>query len=252
MEQQSALNNVDVSRFMRESVTNPMNEYRKINVNATINLARQSAEQGVKRFIFVSSIDVNGKETRNGQIYQPDDTPKPEDFYGESKWEAEQALMKLSLKTGMAIVIIRPPLIYGPGVKANFKLMMSFLSKGYPLTFKSIHNQRSLVSVYNVVDLIIRCIEHPNAANQVFLVSDGKDVSTAELLSKTARAMNRSARLFSVPYWFLKVMGRLLGQELVIRRLCGSLQVDITKTRELLDWQPTITMDEALRRTIQD
>ena len=237
---------------MREYLDDPLSEYRKINVTATLNLARQAAQQGVKRFIFVSSIGVNGKETQQGLSYKPDDIPRPQEAYSQSKWEAEQALAALCQETGMALVILRPPIIYGPGVKGNFKSMMSCLKKGIPLPLKSVENQRSLVSVYNVVDLIIHCINHPRAVNQTFLVSDGQDVSIGELLKKLAQAMDQSARLFPVPERLLMKLGYLLGQQVVVQRLCGSLQVDITKTRELLDWKPVVSMDEALRRTVED
>ena len=251
-----ALKNCDVVihvaarvHVMEENAADPLAEFRQVNVDGTMNLARQAAQAGVKRFIFISSIKVNGEETQLGQPYRPDDTPNPQEAYVISKAEAEQQLQVLAAKTGMEVVIIRPTIIYGPGVKGNFQRMMAWLEKGYPLPLSSIKNKRSFVSIYNLVDLIIRCIDHPRAANQIFLVSDAEDVSIAELLRKTANAMNKSVRLIPVPHWLLSYFGKLTNREIVVQRLCGSLQVDISKTCELLDWKPIMTMDEALQRT---
>ena len=251
-----ALKNCDVVihmaarvHVMEENATDPLAEFRQVNVDGTINLATQAAQSGVKRFIFISSIKVNGEETQLGRPYRPDDPPNPQESYAISKMEAEQQLQALAEKTGMEVVIIRPTIIYGPGVKGNFERMMAWLEKGYPLPLRSIKNKRSLVSIYNLVDLIIRCIDHPKAANQIFLVSDAEDVSIGELLRKTASAMNKSVRLIPVPHWVLSCAGKLTNREIVVQRLCGSLQVDISKTCELLDWKPIMTMDEALLRT---
>ena len=235
---------------MQENTLNPLAQYRQMNVDSTINLARQAAQLGVKRFIFISSIKVNGESTHESAVYRADSPPTPQDAYAISKLEAEQALFALGKTTGMEIVIIRPTMIYGPGVKGNFQRMLAWLQKGYPLPLKSIKNKRSFVSVYNLVDLIDRCIDHPQAKNQIFLVSDGEDLSVGELLFKTAKAMNQSARLIPVPHWMLTCIGRLTGQQIIVQRVCGSLQVDISKTCELLDWKPVISPDEALRRTV--
>jgi nucleoside-diphosphate-sugar epimerase len=234
---------------MDDHSSDPLAEFRKVNVEGTLNLACQAAAAGVKRFIFVSSIKVNGEGTAPGKSYKADDAPAPADPYGISKLEAEQGLRALAAETGMEVVIIRPVLVYGPGVKANFLSMMRWLHKGVPLPFGTIYNKRSLVALGNLVDLIVACIYHPAAANQIFLVSDGEDLSTSQLLSKMARALGQSARLLPVPSWVLEVGAMLLGRQVLALRLCGSLQVDISKTRELLGWTPPVSVDEALRLT---
>jgi UDP-glucose 4-epimerase len=180
---------------MNDRSSDPLAEFRQINVEGTLNLARQAAAAGVKRFIFVSSIKVNGEGTVPGTLYKADDVPAPVDPYGISKMEAEQGLQELAASTGMEVVIIRPVLVYGPGVKANFLSMMRWLNKGVPLPFGAIYNKRSLVALDNLVDLIVTCIDHPAAANQTFLVSDGEDLSTSELLGKMAMALGATARL---------------------------------------------------------
>ncbi|KTD24341.1 UDP-glucose 4-epimerase (Galactowaldenase) (UDP-galactose 4-epimerase) [Legionella lansingensis] len=237
---------------MKENALNPLQEFRRVNVEGTLNLARQAARLGVKRFVYISSIKVNGEKTQLGHAYRPEDLPAPEDPYATSKYEAEQGLLALSTKTGMQVVIIRPPLVYGPGVKGNFQRMMNWLQKGYPLPLKTVNNKRSLVSVYNLTDLIIQCMDHPQAANQVFLVSDGDDLSTVELLQKIGEMMNKPVRLVPVPYWMLNSMATIIGKQAFIQRLCGSLQVDISKTCELLEWKPKVSVDETLRRVVRD
>ena len=228
----------------------PLLEYRKINVDGTMQLARQAAQNGVKRFIFLSSIHVNGQLSPLSRAFQPDDIPCPQDPYAISKTEAEQQLQALAKETGMEVVIIRPNIVYGPGMKGNFPRLMDMLHKGYPLPLKSIKNKRSFVSIYNLVSLIAQCIEHPNAANNIFLVSDGIDITVKELLINLAEAMHTKARLFSVPYWILNSVGMLLGKQLLIQRLCGSLQADISKTCDLLDWKPEVSMSDALKQTV--
>ena len=234
---------------MNDVESDPLAAFRKINVEGTLNLARQAAASGVRRFIFVSSIKVNGEGTQSGDAYTADDVPAPADPYGISKMEAEQGLRQLATQTGMEVVIVRPVLVYGPGVKANFQSMMRWLSKGVPLPFGAIHNRRSLVALDNLVDLLLTCITHPAAANQTFLVSDGDDLSTTALLSKMARALQKPARLIPVPSWMLKTGAALLGKKALSQRLCGSLQVDISKTRTLLGWTPPISVDQALMAT---
>lgn len=234
---------------MKEAAEEPLVEYRRVNVEGTLNLARQAVAAGVKRFIFVSSIKVNGEGTAPGTLYKADDVPAPVDPYGISKLEAEQGLQALAAATGMEVVIIRPVLVYGPGVKANFLSMMRWLNKGVPLPFGAIYNKRSLVALDNLVDLIVTCIDHPAAANQIFLVSDGDDLSTSELLGEMAIALGKSAKLLPLPSWILERGARLLGKQALAQRLCGSLQVDISKTCELLGWTPPVSVDEALRRT---
>ena len=236
---------------MDDQSSDPLAEFRKVNVVGTLNLARQAAAAGVKRFIFVSSIKVNGEGTAPGHSYRADDVPAPMDPYGISKLEAEQGLRVIAAETGMEVVIIRPVLVYGPGVKANFLSMMRWLNKGVPLPFGAIYNKRSLVALDNLVDLIVTCIDHPAAANQVFLVSDGEDLSTTELLSKMAAALGKPARLLPLPSRLLEVGAAMLGKQALAQRLCGSLQVDISKTRELLGWSPPVSVDQALRKTAE-
>jgi UDP-glucose 4-epimerase len=234
--------------IMDDNASDPLTEFRKVNVDDTLNLARQAADYGVKRFVFISSIKVNGEGATIGKPYQADDQAAPVDPYGISKMEAEMGLQQLAKETGMEVVIIRPPLVYGPGVKANFQSMMRWLAKGIPLPFGSIHNKRSLVALNNLVDLIVTCIDHPAAANQVFLAGDGEDLSTTQLLQRMANAMGKPARLIPVPAKVLELGATLLGKRALAQRLCGSLQVDISKTRELLGWTPPISVDEGLRR----
>lgn len=237
--------------IMKDEVSDPLSEYRRVNVDGTLNLARQAASSGVKRFIFISSIKVNGDQTPLGQPFTADDTPAPEDAYGISKWEAEQGLLQLAAETSMEVVIIRPPLVYGRGVKGNFSSMIKLVSKGLPLPFGSIHNQRSLVALDNLVDLIIVCIDHPAAANQIFLAGDGHDLSTAELLQGVARAMSVPSMLFPVPICILQSVFMVLGKKRLAQRIIGSLQVDISKTRDLLGWTPPVTVDEGLNRCFE-
>ena len=234
---------------MHDTSTDPLVESRKVNVEGTLNLARQAAAAGVRRFIFISSIKVNGEDTPVGAPYLADAQPGPADPYGISKMEAEQGLRALATETGMEVVIIRPVLVYGPGVKANFLRMMRWLHKGVPLPFGAIHNRRSLVALDNLVDLIVTCIDHPAAANQTFLVSDGEDLSTSELLCRMGNALGKPARLLPVPSRLLEAGAAMLGKQALAQRLCGSLQVDISKTRELLNWTPPVSVDEALRKT---
>jgi nucleoside-diphosphate-sugar epimerase len=235
---------------MDETAKDPLTEFRRVNVQGTLNLARQAAAVGVRRFVFISSVKVNGEATRLNAPFFADDVPAPLDPYGVSKMEAELGLREISAQTGMEVVIIRPPLVYGPGVKANFALMMRWLWRRIPLPLGAIHNQRSLVALDNLVDLIVTCLTHSAAANQTFLVSDGEDVSTTELLRRMGTAMGRPARLMPVPASWLKLAGAMAGKQDVVQRLCGSLQVDIAKTRSLLGWRPPVSLDEGLRRAM--
>lgn len=250
------LKNVDVVihsaarvHIMNDTEVDPLAAFRRVNVEGTLNLARQAAAAGVKRFIFISSIKVNGEETENGRRYLADDVPAPADPYGVSKMEAEQGLRELAKETPLEVVIIRPVLVYGPGVKANFLSMMRWLDKGVPLPFGSINNRRSLVALDNLVDLIVTCMDHPAATNQTFLVSDGDDLSTTGLLSKMAQALGRNARLLPVPSKLLELGASMLGKRSLSQRLCGSLQVDIEKTRTVLGWNPPLSTEEALAVT---
>lgn len=237
---------------MNETSVDALTEFRKVNVEGTLRLARCAAKSGVKRFIFISSIKVNGESTVLGKPFKADDLPVPADPYGISKYEAEEALKQLSLDTGMEVVIIRPPLVYGPGVKANYLSMLTWLERGVPLPLGSIRNQRSLVAIGNLVSLIIRCINHPAAANQTFLVSDGEDLSTTQLLTRLSKALGRPSRLIPFPQWLLKLVALVLGKQAAVQRICGSLQVDISKNRELLGWTPPVSIDKAMCETAGD
>ncbi|AZD30984.1 UDP-glucose 4-epimerase [Pseudomonas chlororaphis] len=236
---------------MHDTLTDPLAAFREVNVEGTLNLARQAVEAGVKRFIFISSIKVNGEQTSSGAPYTADDMPAPVDPYGISKLEAEQGLLALAADTGMEVVIIRPVLVYGPGVKANFLSMMRWLYRGVPLPFGAVQNRRSLVALDNLVDLIVTCIDHPAAANQRFLASDGEDVSTTDLLRKLAFALGKPAHLIRVPVWLMSTVATFLGRRALSQRLFGSLQVDITKNQQLLGWTPPVSLDDALGLTAQ-
>lgn len=236
---------------MHDADIDPLAKFRAVNVEGTLKLARQAAEAGVQRFIFLSSIKVNGEQTLSEKQFTELDSPAPQDAYAITKWEAEQGLLKIAQKSRMEVVIIRPPLVYGPGVKANFLTMMRWLHKRIPLPLGAIHNQRSLVALDNLVDLIITCLDHPAAANQVFLAGDGEDLSTPELLRRLGLAMGKPVRLLPVPVGLLKSGAALLGKSDMAQRLCESLQVDISKARNLLGWNPPISVDEGLRRTAQ-
>ena len=234
--------------IVQDETEDPLGEYRKINVRGTLNLARQAARAGVRRFIFISSIKVNGEHSPRGFPFTADAAPAPEDAYGISKLEAEEALSAVATETGMEVVIIRPPLVYGPGVKGNFATLIELLEKGVPLPLGAIHNKRSLVALDNLVDLIVTCIDHPKAGNQVFLAGDGEDVSTTELLRGIGNAIGRPARLIPVPAAVLMFGAGLLGKKAVAQRVLGSLQVDISKTRRMLGWEPPLSLEEGLRR----
>ena len=237
--------------LMRDTAADPLAEYRRVNVALTVNLARQAAAAGVRRFVFISSIKVNGEVSPVGQPFAADDIPRPLDPYGVSKLEAELALLQLARHTAMEVVIIRPVLVYGPGVKANFRAMMQWIVKGIPLPLGALSNRRSLVAIDNLVDLIATCLHHPAAANEIFLASDGEDLTVTGLLQRTAEASGRTARLLPVPMFILRWGARILGKDAVIRRLCDTLQVDITKTRCLLGWVPPVSVDNALRKTVK-
>jgi nucleoside-diphosphate-sugar epimerase len=235
---------------MNDSASDPLAAFREVNVRGTLNLARQAAAAGVKRFVFVSSVKVNGEATQPGQMFAETDTPAPQDPYGISKMEAEQGLRQIAADTGMEVVIIRPSLVYGPGVKANFAALMCVVQKSWPLPLGAIHNQRSLVGLDNLVDFIMTCTTHPKAANQTFLISDGQDLSTTELVRGLAQAAGVSARLLPVPVWALEMVGRMTGKADTVQRLCGNLQIDSSKARSLLGWQPKVSVQEGLRRAV--
>ena len=252
----AALQGIDVvihaaarAHIMRDEALDPLAEYRRVNVAGTLNLARQAAAAGVRRFVFVSSIKVNGESTQLGRPFTADDAPAPEDAYGVSKAEAEAGLWEIARTTGMELVIVRPVLVYGPGVKGNLASMMRWVRRGLPLPLGAvIGNRRSLVALDNLVDLLAVCAVHPKAANQVFLASDGEDASTARLLRLMAMAAQRPARLLPVPVALLQWGARLLGKQAVAQRLLGSLQVDIQKNRDVLGWQPPVPEQAAWQK----
>lgn len=234
---------------MDEQSIDPLAEFRHINVDGTLRLASEAAKAGVKRFIYISSVKVNGEQTQPGRPFTEEDTVNPEDAYGQSKLEAEQGLFLIAKHTGMEVVIIRPPLVYGEGVKANFASMMRAVKRGVPLPLGAIQNQRSFVYVRNLVSFIRVCMDHPKASNQVFLVSDGCDLSTTELLRRCAQALGVRSRLLPVPQGWLTFCAVLVGKGAVAQRLCGNLQLDISKARSLLGWTPPLTVEDGLHET---
>lgn len=238
------------THVLDERSADALNAYRQINVEATRNLAQQAAAAGVRRFVFLSSIKVNGENTA-GQPFTRDDTPQPLDAYGISKCEAEDALRQIGADTGMEIVILRPPLVYGPGVKGNFLRLLRAVARGTPLPLGSINNRRSLVYVGNLVDAIIPCMDAPAAAGKTYLVSDGEDVSTPALIRKLAAALGTSPWLLPCPPALLRFGGTLLGKGATAMRLTGSLAVDGTPLRQELAWQPRFSLDQGLNATAQ-
>ena len=235
---------------MKEYVDDPLSHFRRVNVEGTLNLARQSVSAGVRRFVFISSIGVNGVRTAPGRSFSEMENTNPHNAYALSKWEAEKGLMLLSEETGLEVVILRPPLVYGLGAPGNFAALMRAVQRSWPLPLGTVHNQRSLVALDNLVDLIVTCITHPQAANQTFLVSDGQDLSTTELVRGMAQAAGVPARLLPVPVWALQAGASLLGKGDAAQRLCGNLQVDISKARSLLGWVPPLSVEEGLRRAM--
>ncbi len=228
-----------------------IDKFRAVNVKGTLRLADQAAQAGVKRFIYISSIKVNGESTAFGRAFSADDIPNPLDAYGVSKYEAEQQLMQLAETGTIEVVIIRPVLIYGPGVGANFQQMMRWLVKGIPLPFGAVRNLRSLVSLDNVVDLVSTCVNHPRAANQVFVVSDGEDLSTTQLMQRLITYLGVRTWLIPVPVAVLMFIAGLMRRGAVAQRLFGSLQVDIKKNLELLGWRPPFSLNDGLKATAE-
>ncbi|MBU1555281.1 MAG: SDR family oxidoreductase [Gammaproteobacteria bacterium] len=236
------------AHIMHDEVVDPLAEYRKVNVAATLNLARQAAAAGVKRFIFISSIKVNGEQTLVGQAFTAQQPPEPQDAYGISKAEAEAGLKQIAGQSGMELIIIRPPLVYGPGVKGNFATLLKIAQKNLPLPLGAIANKRSLVALDNLVDLIVTCITHPKAANQTFLVSDDKDISTTELLKLLTIAAGNKPCLLPVPVSWLQLVAKLTGKQAVVSRLCGDLQLDISHTKTTLGWVPPLSVEDGIKR----
>lgn len=252
----AALSKVDVVvhtaarvHVMKETAHNPLPEFWRVNVEGTLDLARQAAAAGVRRFVFISSIGVNGAETFQSP-FTAQEIALQHPPYARSKHEAELSLRTLAAETGLEVITVRPPLVYGPGAPGNFASLLQWLKRGVPLPLGLVQNRRSFVALDNLVDLLITCIDHPAAANQTFLVSDGEDLSTADLLRRLGKAMGKPARLFPVPPPLLQLGANLLGKGDMAQRLLGNLQVDISHTRDTLNWSPPISVDEGLRRAV--
>jgi len=248
---------------INDGTVNPLAAFQEVNTTGTEHLARESAKIGVRRFVYLSTVKVNGEETglmieesgprdkKIKKIFLESDIPNPQDPYAVSKWEAEQILHAISKETGMEIVIVRPPLVYGPGVKANFLRLLQVIDRGIPLPLSSVNNSRSLVSLDNLIDFLITCLKYPAAAGETFFVSDGDDLSTPELIRKIAQFMNRPCRLLPFPTNMLHFLAKLVDKESVVNRLCDSLQVDISKARNVLGWEPPVSIDEGLKKTVK-
>jgi nucleoside-diphosphate-sugar epimerase len=235
--------------IMDDPAADPLTEFRRVNSAGTAHLAREAAKAGVRRFVFISSIKVNGEES--SEPYTSESAPNPADPYGVSKWEAEQALRRIESETGLEVVIIRPTLVYGPGVKANFLAMMNIIRRGIPLPLASITNKRSLIYAGNLVDALTSCATHAAAAGKTYLVSDGEAVSTPELIRATAVALGAPARLFPVPVAIMRLVGKLTGKSGAVSRLTGSLTVDSSAIRRDLGWQPPYSMNAGLQETAE-
>ena len=237
---------------MSDTASDPLAEFRRINVEGSLNLARQAADAGVRRFVYVSSIKVNGEATPPGRPFREDEPEMPNDPYGVSKHEAEQGLRALGQACGMEVVIVRPPLVYGPGVRANFRALARAVQKRMPLPLALVDNRRSLVGLDNLVDFLMLCLHHPAAAGETFLVSDGEDLSTAQLVRRMASALGRSALLLPVPPSWLMAAAALAGRREAARRLCDSLQVSIDKARSVLGWTPPYSVDQQLAMALRE
>jgi nucleoside-diphosphate-sugar epimerase len=255
----AALKDVDVVvhlaarvHVMQETDANPIEKFRQINVEGTLHLARSAARAGVKRLVYISSVKVNGEATSPSKPYTEADVIAPQDPYAVSKAEAECGLKLIAQSTPLEVVIIRPPLVYGPGVKANFAALMRAVARRWPLPFASVRNHRSLVALDNLVDFIVTCINHPQAANQIFLVSDGNDLSTPDLIRGLARAQGVVPRIFPFPVKVLLAIAAIAGKRMAVERLCSNLQVDISKARNVLQWTPPVSVEEGLRRAAGD
>lgn len=236
------------AHIMNDTSKDPLQAFRAVNTYGTLKLAEQAAQAGVKHFIFISSIKVNGESTDDATKFTAHDRPAPMDAYGVSKWEAEQGLKALTARSNIKVTIIRPPLVYGPGVGANFEKLYTLATSRMPIPLGGICNQRSMVALDNLCDLIKTCVNNPKAYGQCFLVSDDKDVSTTELIREIQRVKGSKSKLVSIPPTFLKVLGILSGKQNQVDRLCGSLQVDITATKRQLNWVPPVSMYEQLQK----
>ena len=232
---------------MNDLAKDPLTEFMETNCSGTLNLARQAAQAGVKRFIFLSSIKVNGEQSHPDKPFRFDDLRKPRDPYGISKARAEEGLLKIAAETKLEVTIIRPPLVYGPDVKANFAALLRLASKNLPLPLGSVYNKRSFVALDNLISLIVTCIDHPKAVNQIFLVSDDDDVSTAKLFTIMVEAFGKEARLFSISPFLLRGIARLVGKEDIIDRLCGDLRLDIEHTKNTVNWAPLLSVSDGVK-----
>jgi nucleoside-diphosphate-sugar epimerase len=256
---QSCLNNVECvihlanrAHVMHDQSINPLTLYREVNTNGTLNLARQAAAAGVRRFIFISSVKVNRDSTSLGEALSADEKYVPVDPYGLSKYEAEMGLQLIAKQTGLEVVVIRPPLIYGPRVKGNFLKMMAWVEKGIPLPFGAVHNLRSLLGLDNLINFIELCLMHRSAVGKTFLISDDYDVSTTELLVEISSMMRRPLRLLPIPKSFIKIILLMLGQRQAVKRLCCSLRLDITLAKTCLSWKPPYSFKDQLSKTVFD
>jgi nucleoside-diphosphate-sugar epimerase len=234
--------------IMHDDTVDPLKEFRRVNVDGTEALARAAVEHGVCRMVFVSTAKVNGEST-SGISFSEGDPPDPQDPYAVSKWEAEEALRSVAAKTGLEVAIVRPPLVYGPGVRANFLRLMRLVERGIPLPLPNTKNRRSLIGVENLADFLALCASHPGAADQTFMVSAGADVSTRDLAAQLARALGRSARFLPIPEFAVRFAARLVGKEAAVNRLLGSLTVSSDKARQRLGWKPPVTLDSGLAAT---
>lgn len=236
--------------LMNDNSDDPLSEFRKINVLATVNLARQAACNNVKRFIFISSIKVNGEQTFDVPFTEAQ-LANPIDPYGISKYEAEKELIEISETTAMEVVIIRPPLVYGPNVKANFLNLLKLADTKFPLPLKNINNSRSIVFINNLSDFIIKCIDHPNARNQIFLVSDQNDLSTSELIELIRKSLHNNTPAFTFPMSLFRFLCWILRKQSMLDRLTGNLQIDCSKATRLLGWTPPFTTKQSIDITVQ-
>ncbi len=239
------------AHVMQDQERNPLQAFRVSNVDTTIELAKRAIEAGVRRFVFMSTIKVNGEETAPGCSFSPEDLTEPKDPYAITKWEAEQGLLEIAKKIGLELVIIRPPLVYGPGVKGNFATLIKWVENGVPLPFGGLRNRRSMIGLDNLLNFTVLCADvarSPSAKSQVFLVSDGEDVSTTELLRRIAKAYGCKSRMFSAPVDLMRLALRCTGKSLLADRLFGSLVVDDSKARQMLGWHPPSSMDEQLKK----
>ncbi len=239
-----------MTRSVADNNRSPADDIDEVNVSGTLNLARQAALTGTKRFVFISSIKVFGEESLHACPFAESDACVPRDAYAVSKMKAEQGLRQIAENSAMEVVIIRAPLIYGPGVSANFKMLIRMVSHGIPLPLRAVNNRRSLLAIDNLVDFILLCLEHPLAANEIFSISDGEDLSTPELVRRIGRSLNMPVRMFAIPVPILKAAAVILGKRNMFQKLCGTLQVDIAKSKRILGWKPPVSVDDALSRAM--